>query len=191
MERFYWHNPCSPYIISQGWGIENPIYQQFGFTRHNGVDFCTGLVEYPLYVPFPSKLVNKATQSGGGNFITIQSLDKFKFDDGIEAYVMVDMLHLKTLPVIEVGTKLNTGDFLATGDNTGLSTGPHTHAQFRRTYTEYPNWTPIDKNGANNSFDPEPYRSGKFAPDIKKIVVNIGLLNSLISALIAKLFPKK
>ncbi len=47
------------------------------------------------------------------------------------------------------------------GDNTGFSTGPHCHTQWRRiNWNGGTNYTTVDINEANNSFDPTQFYTG-------------------------------
>lgn len=167
MTRFEWFLPTKPFKINQVWGIFNPAYQQFGFSRHNGIDdgIATGT---PLLCPQDGTVVTVATKengkwqpNGGGNYVSIVTNDLWMFDDGDAAYVLIDFLHCKSISVVE-GQQVIVGDELAIANNTGFSTGPHTHIQFRR--VDNPKTLGvIDKNDANNSIDPMPYCNNVYA----------------------------
>lgn len=167
--KFQIHYPTKPYRITQRWGIYRPeIYSQFGFTRHNGEDFALGY-EAKLYSIFDGVVVKKGYQpSGGGIFVGIISKHEYEFDDGIKCRVLADYLHCKEILVNE-GQNVETGELIAIADNTGFSTGNHTHLQLRRVNWDGKVITIIDKNDANNSFDPSPYWSGLYAEDIRRI----------------------
>jgi murein DD-endopeptidase MepM/ murein hydrolase activator NlpD len=174
LELFY---PAKPFIVSQGWGILNPAYEQFGFNRHNGIDFLTGYGTI-LRAPFDCTVVQTGNKpTGSGIYLTLLSKNRYSFDDGVEALVLVDLLHCEKLYATE-GDELSVGDIIAVADNTGFSTGPHTHMQVRR-LSEYPG-TPIDKNAANNSIDPWPYFGGSYAEDAKQAKTVIVQAVSLI-----------
>ncbi len=111
--------------------------------------------------------------AGGGIFISVLSDAEYSFDDGKVAYVLADYLHCDRLIQPE-GEGVLTGTVLAVADNTGFSTGPHTHIQVRRV-RKMPLPAPagtqayrigdgfflqnVDANDANGSFDPTPYFS--------------------------------
>ena len=113
-------------------------------------------------------------------FLGFLTTDKWLFDDGKEAYVLLDFLHCAKLLVKE-GDTVKTGQPIALADNTGFTTGPHLHIQPRRVVfiNGAPNtisayrfdnggaWVDLDKNDANNSFDPEPYWNKRYAEDVK------------------------
>lgn len=172
--------PAKPFQLNQAWGILNPIYQQFGFSRHNGIDIALG-TDKKLYAPCDGQVVRIGNQpTGGGNFFGIMT-DRYTFVDG-EFRVLIDFLHCESILVKE-GDVLKTGDFMAIADNTGFSTGPHTHIQPRR--VKFWNlssganltWTPQDINDENGSFDPMPYFTGYYA-------VNYNFLVSLLTRLV-------
>lgn len=156
--------PTKPYIknLKNPWGFYDPAnYSQFGFTRHNGEDFALGNPP-ELRSPFDSEVIRTGNQpKGGGLFAGLLSQQEYDFDDGIKCRVLIDFLHCKEIKVKE-GDKLKIGDLIAIADNTGFSTGPHTHGQYRRVNWDGKTITTIDKNDANNSFDPTPYWSGLY-----------------------------
>ena len=178
LELFY---PAKPYRVTQGWGIFNPAYQQFGFTRHNGEDFALG-ADAKLYAPIRGTVVKTGNQqSGGGIFLGIMSDDVY--DDG--ARVLIDLLHCQEL-LIKEGDHVEVGDVVAIADNTGFSTGPHTHGQYRRIVGwngkigDALSFSLVDTNDANNSFDPRPFWNGYYATDATKVT---GILKRIISLL--------
>lgn len=181
--------PTKPYIKTQAWGVHRPdVYSQFGFTDHNGEDFALGSPP-ELRSPFDCEVVRIGNQpKGGGIFVGIISQQEYDFDDGIKCRVLIDFLHCKEIKV-NVGDKLKVGDLLAIANNTGFSTGPHTHGQYRRVNWDGIKITTIDTNNANNSFDPNPYWNGFFAVDS---IVVIGIYKRIIELLkVAILFFTK
>ena len=166
--RLELHYPVNPHRVNQSWGIYNPVYEKFGFSRHNGIDI--GLKNgQPIYCPIDAKIVKVGNQpSGGGVFVGLLSTQEYQFDDGKSAYVLIDFLHCQSIEVNE-GQLVLTGDFIAFGDNTGFSTGSHTHMQCRRVTKDL---TSIDSNDANNTFDQSLYWNGYYATD-KPILLKI------------------
>lgn len=180
--------PTKPWIVNQNWGIPNPIYKKFGFSLHNGIDIRLGNGAL-VYAPFDCVVVKIGYQpDGGGLYVGLISANTYEFEDGKNCHVLVDALHLKTAKV-QAGNKLGVGDIVAIADNTGFSTGPHTHYQFRRVSWFDGQIQEIDKNEANNSFDPLPYLSKLYAVDYKSSLSLFGLIKSKVEELI-KLLSK-
>ena len=157
--------PAKPWKVNQKWGISDPkTYSQFGFTRHNGEDIALG-VDKMIYAPFRGKIIVSGNQpNGGGIYIGFLSEDKYTFEDGVTSHVLLDFLHLDHV-IGQVNVPYKVGDLLAKADNTGFSTGPHTHIQPRRGEWNGSYFVPTDKNDANGSFDPDLYWNGKYAVD--------------------------
>lgn len=167
MPELQLHFPAKPYWITQGWGIKNPSYEQFGFSAHNGVDFSVGTDKH-VYCPLRSEVVEQGYNSGAGNFLRCVSTDKWEVGDKT-CYVGWMVMHFeKTYP--KVGDILEVGTDLGIADNTGFSTGPHTHTSWYR--LKSPKNTPTNRldtdKATNYTFDPQPYYNGKFAQDIQK-----------------------
>jgi murein DD-endopeptidase MepM/ murein hydrolase activator NlpD len=178
--RFTFPWPAKPWRVSQEWGIFNPAYQRFGFTRHNGIDIALGNDKL-VRSPFAGTVIRAATlengewqPNGGGIFISVISDREYDFDDGQSAYVLVDFLHCERI-IVQHSEKVLLGTVLAIGGNTGFSTGPHTHVQLRRCRVVpggdflinekkyHLEW--LDQNDANGSFDPTPYLTSTYAED--------------------------
>lgn len=187
MKLAFWA-PAKPLRINQAWGIFNPAYQQFGFSRHNGTDLAVGADE-KLYWPVENcKVYDTEWGDATGWRIKANTLDPYEFPDGRTAYVNIIMMHMDHKSPVPVGTILNVGDFCGVPDNTGFSTGPHTHVMGRRIDK---NGLLLDANDADNSFDLMPYWNGFYAVD-KNVVV--GTLSALLTAcqqLFAALSTKK
>ncbi len=168
-----YHFPVKPFRLNQAWGILNSIYNQFGFSRHNGIDFALGTdktVRYPW--SGTGTVVRVGDQpNGGGIFVGIMSNELYEFDDRRGARILSDFLHCEKL-LVGLGDKVRTGDPIAVADNTGFSTGPHTHEQDRRVKTwnglvgQRLQWAALDDNDANGSFDPLRYASLRYSEDI-------------------------
>lgn len=161
------HYEAKPYRITQKWGVYRPeIYSQFGFTEHNGTDFALGN-NAELRSPIPLTVYKQGYQpNGGGIYVTLISQNEYTFPDGKTCKVMLDYLHLREVKCTP-GQKLDVGELFAYADNTGFSTGPHTHRQARRIVVTPTTFFEIDVNDANNSFDFDKHFSGKYALDVK------------------------
>lgn len=193
--KFTAYYPVRPLKLTQSWGTYDPKnYNQFGFSRHNGID-CAISPDALIRAPFNGTIIRTGNQpAGGGIFCGLLSDDEFEFDSFIcktpdlmpisfpatTCRVLFDFLHMDRLDVGE-GQKIKMGDVLGIQGNTGFSTGPHTHIQCRREYLELvaedvkvaPSYkvlgtsylTDVDKNAANNSFDPSMFWNGVYASE--------------------------
>lgn len=169
-----------PEIVTQKWGVLDPAnYAQFGFTRHNGVDVAIG-ADSIVRAPFNGQVVKNGFQPNGGGIFCGLISNEYDFPDftcitpdGVSVLfkagtyrVLVDFLHLKSIGATE-GTNYKVGEVLAVQDNTGFSTGPHTHCQWRRVTWDGKVINTVDQNDANNSFDPTQFENGIYAKDFK------------------------
>lgn len=190
MEPFKLYFPAKPFRLTQAWGILNPIYQQFGFTRHNGVDFALG-ADSKLYAPAPGTVVRVGYQpTGAGHFLSIMT-PAYTWADTSPKHVLIDLMHCKAILVKE-GDKVEVGTPLAIANNTGFSTGPHTHIQVRR--ASHWNgqsgaglgWDVFDSNEANNSLDPARFWQKVHAQDYLTLIGHYHALIAALKALLGK-----
>jgi hypothetical protein len=177
MPRLYF--PAKPFSPTQAWGIKNPAYEQFGFSRHNGEDFRLGK-DKKLYWPLEDCIVyDVAFGTATGWRIKANSQDEYTFADGKKAFLNVIMMHMESMSPVAVGTTLNVGDYCGIPDNTGFSTGPHTHFMLRRIDKD---GKLIDKNDADNSIDPHLYWTGICAVDYNSILSLYGRIKLLLES---------
>ena len=161
---FNLHYIAKPYFVSQVWGVVNPIYKQFGFNKHNGEDISLGKDKL-IYCPIEAKAYRILWQpSGGGNVLSILT-DLYDWPDGKKAKVLIDFMHLEKVMVVQ-GQVIKIGDKMAIADNTGFSSGNHTHIQARRVVEINGELINVDINDANNSFDHSKHYTGKYASDL-------------------------
>ena len=162
MQRFYLFYPVRPHRLNQAWGIPNPIYNQFGFRRHNGQDL--GLVNgQKVYTPIPCDVVFIGYEAkGAGHYVILRTQEQYLFNDERIAYAEITFMHMQRIDV-SPGQRVFTGDVLGLGDNTGFSTGSHTHMRCRRVRLEGSRFVQIDPNDAQNSFDQQPYWNNMYA----------------------------
>ena len=147
-----------PFVLNQAWGILNASYNQFGFTRHNGIDMP---IPFDKAVWCPVRVRVHAigyNPTGSGNYVQCITMNKWEVG-GVSCYVLFVFMHNQEV-LVKVGDILDVGDQLSIPDNTGFSTGPHIHAGFYRLNDDF---TFMDKNDANGSFDPMPYFTGDYA----------------------------
>lgn len=170
--------PFKPYVVTQKWGVENPAYaQQFNdpsFKRHNGEDANIGafnwdgsvVSEYPVYCPVEDFTVQKVDYApqGGGNELWLISNEPLQMFER-ECYAYIPLCHGKKI-LVQAGDKPALGELLMIADNTGFSTGIHTHqGVYRVGYDGIRITNFYDTNEANGSFDPALFQCGLYAVD--------------------------
>lgn len=178
LELFY---PTKPYVVHQGWGVKDDFYKQFGFSRHNGVDIRNF---GKLYAELDCEYYRSMWQpNGGGLTLGVLSTNTYDFPDG-QYRILIDYLHLSSI-ILPVGKKAKVGELIAIPGNTGVTTGPHCHIQYRRVKVDGAKIIEVDKNDAHNSFDPDDptkgYRNGWFAVDFRQQWDILKSLQNLLS----------
>jgi len=159
-----------PYRISQKYGQNALNYDKLGIPgllKHDGVDIAvpTGT---PLFYPhdgiitaFENKVPANQHTGGYGNFLRFLVVDDGKNYDWILGHMLPGFK-------AKVGMFVEQGDLLANVDNTGFSTGPHTHLGVRkivlghggpagRSYLGKHYSIPDYNNGALGYIDPMPF----------------------------------
>lgn len=193
--------PIYPLRINQGWGTFDPTnYSQFGFTRHNGVDMAIGL-DSLVSAPFDGMAYQLGNQpNGGGIYLGFISDNEYDFDEftcmtpdnvpitfpAMKCRVLVDFLHLKSISA-KAGQHYKCGEVLAVQDNTGFSTGPHTHVQPRRVSWDGKTLTFLDTNDAHGSFDPTQFYSKLYAEEFLSISDKIKILIQKVAQIFSQL----
>lgn len=178
--------PIKPWIVTRAWGVYDPLYEKFGFSLHNGIDVRIVDKVTRAKAPFDCSIFKIGNQpAGGGLFVGLLSRFEYQFPDGIRCRILVDFLHLHSV-LAQAGQNLGVGDDVAICDNTGAaSTGPHSHSQWRRVFYDGISLTNVDKNSANNSFDPTPYFT-LYAETYKNAQTLIGQIKLKVAELIKK-----
>lgn len=115
--------PIEPFEITQGFGVNPAAYAKFGLKAHNGLDIKTKYPDTPQ----------------GRRHILASWLSKFykQADEGKNGYgkYLEVLVRLKNLWKLTYGhchsvfqfDEKNEGEPMGISDNTGNSTGPHTH----------------------------------------------------------------
>ena len=158
--------PTKPFIVTQVFGISNASYKAAGIdmTHHNGIDFivdddgivnamCEGVV---TDVGFNDK---------AGNYVKYRTRNIYNVL-GEECYVEFMYMHAeKIFAAKNQIVSANTPLMLA--DNTGFSTGPHTHISAYRIGLD--GFTRLDREYATNfCFDWQPFLQYEFELDMKR-----------------------
>lgn len=172
LELFY---PAKPYNITQAFGIKNPSYEQFGFSKHNGIDFAVdtdGIVRAMC----DGVVYEVGSNPDAGNFVRYKTRTPV-FAEGKKGTVAFMYMHAKN-QLVQVGDLITAGDALIVADNTGFSTGPHTHIS-----AYFVNDSNVKLDGdpsVNSCFDHSKYFNGFYSDDVGKVTV---ILKSLVSSL--------
>lgn len=166
--------PFRPFIVTQHWGNPNPKYADHfndsSFKRHNGLDATPTKdvygSKYPVYCPVEGFTVHRVRYApqGGGHEIWLVSKEKLTIGDKVcNAYIV--LCHADRI-LVEPGYKPALGELIMMGDNTGFSTGLHTHIGLYRVDYDGKKITYLDQNDATNSYDPQLHLSPQFAVDL-------------------------
>lgn len=185
MSRLELWFPAKPYNISQAWGIYNPSYVQFGFSRHNGVDFLVG-ADRLVHCPVAAKVEDVGFSASKGNYVRLVSTEKHEVL-GKECYVGLIFMHGEK-NLVKKGQVLKVGEPLMIPDNTGFSTGPHTHmTAYRLSKPKNLPENRLDTNKETNyTFDPQLFWNGYYAQDVDKVMTVLRQTVALLSGILAK-----
>ena len=188
MEELKIYYPFKPFVVTQKWGAVNPAYSaQFNdptFKKHNGIDANTGRLnwegkvktEYPVYCPVENFTVFKVdyAPNGGGNEMWLISNEPVQMFER-KCYAYMPLCHAKKI-LVQAGDKPKLGELLMIADNTGFSTGLHTHMGLYRVDFNGVKITQFyDKNEANGSFAPQLFFTGIHA-------VNAATITTLVKS---------
>jgi murein DD-endopeptidase MepM/ murein hydrolase activator NlpD len=156
--------PHKPYFITQHWGNPNPAYEQLGFKLHNGVDanIAANVSEFRVNCPVQGFVVESVSfeENGGGNQLSLVSKEKLQVGDK-KCYARIFICHAKKI-LVPVGYEPKLGELILIADNTGFSTGLHTHMGLYRLDDKK---RKLDKNDATGSYNPEWFFTGEYAVD--------------------------
>lgn len=154
--------PVSPHQVMRGWGVRDEYYKDLGFTKHNGVDLALE-DNQEVCAPFDATVSLAGNRpKTSGNFLCLLSTNTYRFADGIECRVELTFMHLKEI-VVKEGDRVSVGDVIARGGGTGQSFVPHLHISPKRVKRGWFGYRDLDRNDADNTFDPEPYWNGVYA----------------------------
>lgn len=175
LELFF---PAKPYNITQAFGIKNDTYMNNGInmTHHNGIDFavdtdgivramCDGVVTEVGY------------NDKAGNFVRYMTREPVEVE-GRTAYVGFMYMHAEKC-LVRVGDTVVAGAPLVVADNTGFSTGPHTHISAYLA-NEDGRKQEVLNAATDHCFDFSKYYNGFYADDAQKV---FGIYMAIISLL--------
>ena len=177
------HFPFKPFITTQPWGNPNPAYRAagFSFSDHNGWDANTGgkpATGWPVYCPVEGFTVYQVDYmpKGGGNEVRLISDEPVAMGDRADLHAYIILCHAEKV-LVKAGDKPKLGELLMIADNTGFSTGPHTHFGLYRINWDGKTIGFADNNDANGSYNPGEFFTGEFAID--KAILGTYMTNGL------------
>ena len=139
--------PLDKWFITQSFGANPKIYAQFGLKGHNGIDLRTRFIDSPLarrYVTAAHEGIIEVVRADAGGYGTHIRL---RGKDGC----MTIYGHL-TKSYVSKGDKIKAGQRIGLTGNTGFSSGPHLHFEYRPS-----GWEKNVNNGYSGAVDPIPF----------------------------------
>lgn len=143
----YLHKPLDKWVVTQAFGRNPQVYKQFGMAGHNGIDLRTRFADSPLgrrYVECAADGVVETVRwdtRGYGVHIRV------RHEDGS----LTIYGHL-TKPYVQRGDKVKMTQRIGLTGNTGFSSGPHLHFEYRPA-----GWEQNKSNGYAGAVDPIPF----------------------------------
>lgn len=140
-------HPLDKVFITQGFGARPEVYKQFGLKGHDGLDYRTRFIDSPLGKRYVSAMRDGVVETvrwdtrGYGVHIRI------KHEDGALSIYG----HL-TKPYVQKGDKVKAQQIIGLSGNTGFSTAPHLHCEYRPS-----GWTRNTRNGFAGAVDQTPF----------------------------------
>lgn len=187
MSKLSLYYPAKPYNVTQAFGIKNDTYMNNGInmTHHNGIDFAVdtdGIVRAMC-----DCVVTEVGQNDkAGKFVRMMTRQPVEVL-GRTAYVGFMYMHADK-HLCTLGQVLSAGDEVMVADNTGFSTGPHTHISAYLANESGAKQLVLDP-ATDHCFDFALFYNGKFSDDI--IVSLLLQIKSLYQAIILALLKRR
>lgn len=139
--------PLDKWFVTQLFGANPKIYAQFGLKGHDGIDLRTRFIDSPLGRRYVTAAhdgvveIVRADAAGYGTHIRLRGPDG----------CMTIYGHL-TKSYVSKGQSVKVGERIALTGNTGFSSGPHLHFEYRPA-----GWEKKSNNGYAGAVDPMPF----------------------------------
>ena len=183
-------------VVSQFFGESwNPLYKQLGMLGHNGIDIPIKSAE-PIYASHDGIVNMVSTDLRLGYGVELLTNEAYDYKDQ-QAFYKTRYWHLLA-PVVSPGQKVELGQILGYGDNTGMSTGDHLHWDLKPIFKKdgvWQNYEPI--NGYFGCINLLPYLIEQDAFQERKDLDSVGagiikakFILDKISEIIKNLFKK-
>lgn len=156
MAQLSLYYPVRPHAVSRGWGVADPMYTRFGFQTHNGIDIPLSEGD-EIRSPIDGKVTLSGHQKGtSGIFLSLVSSSPSDFPDGTRARIELTFMHLSAT-LVQDGAQVSVGTPIARAGHT------HIHIAPKRVRKGFFGYRDLDRNDADNTFDPEPFWNGRYA----------------------------
>lgn len=140
-------HPIDKVFITQMFGVNPRVYAQFGLKGHNGIDYRTRFIDSPLgrrYVMAAADGFIEQTRADSGGYGTHI---RIRHPDGsLTIYGHLSKTYVSKDQEVKQGQRIGLSG------NTGFSSGPHLHFEYRPA-----KWEKSIKNGFAGAVDPLPY----------------------------------
>ncbi len=143
----YLHWPLDKVFITQKFGVNPQSYAKYGLKGHDGIDLRTRFIDSPLARRYVSAAADGVVEvvrwdvAGYGVHVRLRHADGSMTIYG----------HL-TKPYVSKGQHVKDEQIIGLSGNTGDSTGPHLHFEFRPA-----GWEQHTNNGFAGAVDPTPF----------------------------------
>lgn len=143
----YLHWPLDKIYVTQKFGVNGAYYARYKMKGHNGIDLRTRFVDTPLAHRYVSAAAEGTVEvvrwdvRGYGVHVRIRHAD-----GSLTIYG-----HL-TKPYVSKGQKVKDQQVIGLSGNTGDSSGPHLHFEYRPA-----GWEKHADNGYAGAVDPTPF----------------------------------
>lgn len=163
MEDLYLIEPIENPRITQEFGLNPQIYDQFGMDGHNGRDYGHP-IGTPIYASADGKIIRVMNDKVGYGLHIRQWAENI----GELVYAHLSKANVGQNDVVK------EGQLIGWVGNTGFSTGPHLHFGFRPIGYDY-------KNGYLGYVDPKPYLISKqnymtLIDDVQRLTNDVEML---------------
>ncbi len=161
LELFF---PVKPYNVTQAFGIFNPAYLQFGYSKHNGIDFAVD-TDGIVCAMCDGEVYQTGFSPSAGNYVRYKTgITTAENRTGVVGFMC---MHAKEI-LVKAGDRVKAGTPLLIAGNTGFSTGPHTHisAYF---INELEEKISLGSPETDNCFDFSKYYNGYYADDATQV----------------------
>jgi murein DD-endopeptidase MepM/ murein hydrolase activator NlpD len=136
--------PLDKVYITQNFGSNPEAYKRYGLVGHNGIDLRTRYIDSPLGRRNVNAAANGVVEAVRYDIDGYGIHVRLRHDDGS----MTIYAHL-TKPYVSKGQRIGVGARLGLSGNTGFSSGPHLHFEYRP-----PGWEKNRLNGFGGAADP-------------------------------------
>ncbi|HYF29456.1 MAG TPA: M23 family metallopeptidase [Candidatus Paceibacterota bacterium] len=155
--------PVYPHIVTDAWGVEDPRYERFGFTHHNGIDIAAPAGE-AIHAPYAARVRQVSTGEDPRDLhITLLAPHAYEFPD-TKCHVEITFMHV-LLAIVLPGEQVAAGELIGFAGGNPLA--DYIHMAPKRVRAEgRQRFVDVDLNHASGTFDPLPYWNERYAQDL-------------------------